>query len=578
MTFSTIFSFLFFTALVGGLTWYLTRKNEFASRDGFFLAGRSLTFPFIAGSLLLTNLSTEQLVGLNGSAFTDGLSVMAWEVCAVVALVLMALFFLPRFLKAGVTTVPEFLAQRFDHGTELICNIIFLSAYAVILLPIILYTGARGMMDVLQLQDLFGFSSETQALWCVVILVAVIGSIYAIWGGLASCAVSDTLNGIGLLAGGLLITGFAFYMLGGVPDPSGTIIEGTGSFSEGVNTFVETARSSGRLNSIGSNGSSVPFFTLFTGIFFINVFYWCTNQQIIQRTFGAKSLGEGQKGVLLTGALKLLGPLYLVIPGIIAAIMLMKGFQLGNIAPDGTIASDKAYGSLVNFVLPEWLTGFFAAVLLGAILSSFNSALNSTCTLFSLGIYKQLVRKNADDRHVVRAGRWFGVIITVISIAVAPLLAETGGIFNYLQKMNAIYFIPILTVVAVGMLTKRVPAKAAKFALIAGIVLIAAGYFLPPFNRIQNVMSEYHFVAIVLLILVAAMLIIGKVSPQETDYLPQDAKTTDLTPWAGAKYAGIALLAAVFVIYAFFADFSSIHRNNVEIPRAPAPPADILTD
>ena len=578
MTFSTIFSFLFFTALVGGLTWYLTRKNEFASRDGFFLAGRSLTFPFIAGSLLLTNLSTEQLVGLNGSAFTDGLSVMAWEVCAVVALVLMALFFLPRFLKAGVTTVPEFLAQRFDHGTELICNIIFLSAYAVILLPIILYTGARGMMDVLQLQDLFGFSSETQALWCVVILVAVIGSIYAIWGGLASCAVSDTLNGIGLLAGGLLITGFAFYMLGGVPDPAGTIIEGTGSFSEGVNTFVESARSSGRLNSIGSNGSSVPFFTLFTGIFFINVFYWCTNQQIIQRTFGAKSLGEGQKGVLLTGALKLLGPLYLVIPGIIAAIMLMKGFQLGNIAPDGTIASDKAYGSLVNFVLPEWLTGFFAAVLLGAILSSFNSALNSTCTLFSLGIYKQLVRKNADDRHVVRAGRWFGVIITIISIAVAPLLAETGGIFNYLQKMNAIYFIPILTVVAVGMLTKRVPAKAAKFALIAGIVLIAAGYFLPPFNRIQNVMSEYHFVAIVLLILVAAMLIIGKVSPRETDYLPQDAKTTDLTPWAGAKYAGIALLAAVFVIYAFFADFSSIHRNNVEIPRAPAPPADILTD
>lgn len=578
MTFSTIFSFLFFTALVGGLTWFITRKNEFSSRDGFFLAGRTLTFPFIAGSLLLTNLSTEQLVGLNGSAFTDGLSVMAWEVCAVVALVLMALFFLPRFLKAGVTTVPEFLAQRFDHGTELICNIIFLAAYAVILLPIILYTGARGMMDVLQLQTLFGFTSETQALWCVVILVAVIGSIYAIWGGLASCAVSDTLNGIGLLAGGLLITVFAFYMLGGVPDPAGTIIEGTGSFSEGINTFVESARSSGRLNSIGSNGSSVPFFTLFTGIFFINVFYWCTNQQIIQRTFGAKSLGEGQKGVLLTGALKLLGPLYLVIPGIIAAIMLMKGFQLGNIAPDGTIASDKAYGSLVNFVLPEWLTGFFAAVLLGAILSSFNSALNSTCTLFSLGIYKRMVRKDADDRHVVRAGRWFGVIITVISIAVAPLLAETGGIFNYLQKMNAIYFIPILTVVAVGMLTKRVPAKAAKFALIAGILLIATGYFLPPFNRIQNVMSEYHFVAIILLILVAAMLIIGKVSPRKTDYFPQDAKATDLTPWTGAKYAGAVLLVAVFVIYAMFADFSSIDRNNVEIPRAPASPVNALTD
>lgn len=128
------------------------------------------------------------------------------------------------------------------------------------------------------------------------------------------------------------------------------------------------------------------------------------------------------------------------------------------------------------------------------------------------------------------------------------------------------------------MLTRRVPAKAAKFALIAGIVLIATGYSLPPFNRIQNVMSEYHFVAIILLILVAAMLIIGKVSPRKTDYFSQDAKATDLTPWTGAKYAGAVLLVAVFVIYAMFADFSSIDRNNVEIPRAPASPVNALTD
>ena len=395
MTFTTIISFLLFTGLVGYLTWYLTRKNEMASKDGFFLAGRSLTFPFIAGSLLLTNLSTEQMVGLNGDAFTDGLSVMAWEVCAVIALVIMALFFLPRFLRAGVTTVPEFLAQRFDRSTELICNLIFLAAYAVILLPIILYTGARGMLDVLNLQSLVGFSSDKQALWCVVILVAVIGSLYAIWGGLITCAVSDTLNGIGLLIGGLLITGFAFYTLGGTPDPAGIIVEGTGDLSNGIATFWQEANQTGRLNSIGANDAKTPFFALFTGIFFINVFYWCTNQQIIQRTFGAKSLGEGQKGVLLTGALKLLGPVYLVVPGIIAAIMLTKGFNLANVGANGTIASDKAYGSLVNFVLPGWLSGFFAAVLLGAILSSFNSALNSTCTLFSLGIYKRLFRPDA---------------------------------------------------------------------------------------------------------------------------------------------------------------------------------------
>ena len=134
----TILSFLFFTGLVAVITWFMTRKNKLDNNDGFFLAGRSLTFPFIAGSLLLTNLSTEQMVGLNGDAFTDGLSVMAWEVVAVIALVLIALFFLPKFLRAGITTVPEYLEQRFDRQTELICNIIFLAAYAIILLLIIL--------------------------------------------------------------------------------------------------------------------------------------------------------------------------------------------------------------------------------------------------------------------------------------------------------------------------------------------------------------------------------------------------------------------------------------------------------
>ena len=565
----TISSFLLFTGLVAFLTWFMTRKNNYESNDGFFLAGRSLTFPFIAGSLLLTNLSTEQMVGLNGDAFTDGLSVMAWEVMAVVALVMMALFFLPKFLRAGITTVPEFLAQRFNRRSELICNIIFLSAYAVILLPIILYTGARGMLDVLDLHSMIGFTSDTQALWCLVIVVAVIGSLYAIWGGLSTCAISDTLNGIGLLAGGLIITYYAFYALGGTPDPTGTILPGSGDFSRGISTFVEEAEATGRLNSIGSNDAKTPFFSLFTGIFLINTFYWCTNQQIIQRTFGAKSLGEGQKGVLLTGFLKLLGPIYLVVPGIIAAIMVTKGFNLANIGADGVLPSDKAYGSLVNFVLPDWLTGFFAAVLLGAILSSFNSALNSTCTLFSLGIYKGLICKDAPDHKVVKTGRWFGVIITVISVIVAPLLAETGGIFGYLQKMNAIYFIPILTVVVVGMMTKKVPAFAAEIALIAGIVLIAMGYFVPPFNKIPEYMNEYHFVALVFLILVVFMLLAGKFAPRKVPYEPLDAKATDMTPWKYAVHTGVVLLLIVASIYIFFADFSSIDKKNIPRPQAP---------
>ena len=158
----TIGSFLFFTGLVAVLTWLITRNDDHETSSGYFLAGRSLTFPLIAGSLLLTNLSTEQMVGLNGAAFADGLCVMVWEVVCVVALVFMAWFFLPRFLKSGVATVPEYLEIRFDHQTQVITNIIFLVAYVGILLPIILYTGATGMMGILDVPAMLGAGRQCE--------------------------------------------------------------------------------------------------------------------------------------------------------------------------------------------------------------------------------------------------------------------------------------------------------------------------------------------------------------------------------------------------------------------------------
>ena len=469
----SIISFLAFTGLVGLLTWIITHKDDHDSSTGFFLAGRSLTFPLIAGSLLLTNLSTEQMVGLNGAAFKDGLCVMVWEVVAVIALVSMALFFLPKFLKSGIATVPQYLEIRFDHGTRVITSMVFLIAYAVILLPIILYTGATGLIGMLNLKALLGIESQTTALWIIVWAVGIIGSIYALFGGLRSVAVSDTLNGIGLLTGGFLIVYFGLVMVAKVGNGSG-LIEGF--------QILKNAEPS-KFNSIGGPTQSVPFSTIFTGIILLNMFYWCTNQQIIQRTFAAKNLAEGQKGVLLTGALKLLGPLYLVIPGIIAFYLYQKGVIHIGYKPNGDLNSDAAYGLLVRKVLPPYLTGFFAAVMIGAILSSFNSALNSTCTLFSLGLYKNIIKKDATEHQIVKSSKLFGWIIAVSAMLIAPLLANTGSIFAYLQKMNGIYFIPIFAVVLVGMTTKRVPAIAAKIGLVAGFVIIAIGYFVPPFDN-----------------------------------------------------------------------------------------------
>jgi SSS family solute:Na+ symporter len=528
----TVGSFLLFTGLVGLFTWLLTRKDDHASSKGYFLGGRSLTFPLIAGSLLLTNLSTEQMVGLNGSAFANGFCVMVWEVVAVLALVVMALFFLPRFLKSGVTTVPEFLEIRFDHQTRVITNLIFLTAYAVILLPIILYTGATGLIGIMDVQSLLGFESQTVTLWTIIWAVGLIGSVYALFGGLRTVAVSDTLNGIGLLTGGFLIAYFGLKAIGG------------DGFLSGFTALAEQAPD--RLNSIGGSSSAVPVGTIFSGIMLLNFFYWTTNQQIIQRTFGASSLAEGQKGVLLTGALKLLGPMYLVLPGIIAFV-LFKGQE---------IKPDHAYGMLVNQVLPAPLVGFFAAVMMGAILSSFNSALNSTCTLFSLGLYKNVIKKDATEDQVVRSGKVFGWALAVVSMCVAPLLANTGSIFGYLQKMNGIYFIPIFAVVLVGMLTKRVPPKAAKIGLLAGFIIIAVGYFVPPFNQIVASMHEFHFLGAVFSYLVILMLMTGEISPLQDEYVQQDVGAVDMTPWKYAKLAGLVLVGLVILIYVLFADFS----------------------
>lgn len=557
----TLLSFLFFTGLVAVLTWWITHKDDHSSTGGYFLAGRSLTFPLIAGSLLLTNLSTEQMVGLNGAAFTDGLCVMVWEVVCVVALVFMAWFFLPRFLKSGVATVPQYLEIRFDHQTQVITNLIFLLAYVGILLPIILYTGATGMMGILDVPSMLApllgdmdLPLENVTLWLIVWVVGIIGSIYALFGGLRTVAVSDTLNGVGLFVGGFMIAGFALAQLGG-----------DGGIAGGAERLFDEQRE--RFNSVGGDDTTVPFGTIFTGIFLLNLFYWTTNQQIIQRTFGASSLAEGQKGVLLTGAIKLLGPLYLVIPGMIAY----------SLFANQGIDKDHAYGTLVNAVLPAPLTGFFAAAMIGAILSSFNSALNSSCTLFSMGLYKNVLRKQASEREVVWSGKVFGWIVAISAMIIAPLLDHPAirerGIFDYLQKMNGMYFIPIFAVVLVGMLSRRVPALAAKIALIAGFTAIAVGYFVPPFDQVVKSLHEFHFLGIVFAWLVILMLVIGELRPRATEFIQEDVGAVDMTPWRFARPVGLLLIAVVFTIYITFADFSVLSSEAEASPEVELSPA-----
>ncbi len=290
----TIATFLFFTATVAVLTWWITRGKLANTETGYFLAGRSLTGVVIAGSLLLTNLSTEQLVGLNGGAFSDGLSVMAWEVIAGMSLVVLAPFFLPRYLKSGITTIPQFLEERYDRHVRALTTFIFIVAYMLILLPFVLFSGATALAYMLDLPRVLGLS-DAGTIWAVVAFISIVGSAYAIWGGLRAVAISDTLNGLGLLVGGALITYFSLRYVAG---QEGSIMSAFRDIeAENPDAFV----------SLGRQGEDVYWPTLFTGVLLLNFFYWCTNQQIIQRTFGAKNLAEGQKGVLLAAFFKILG-------------------------------------------------------------------------------------------------------------------------------------------------------------------------------------------------------------------------------------------------------------------------------
>jgi SSS family solute:Na+ symporter len=546
-----IISFVGFTLLVAVIAYFATRKTDESTSDGYFLGGRSLTAGVIAGSLLLTNLSTEQIVGLNGSAYTDGLSVMAWETLAAIAIVVAAIFLLPRYLKGGLTTVPQFLAKRFDVATKTITSGLFLTGYVVVLLPVILYSGSVAISGMFNVPELLNVS-ESSALVICIWGIGIIGSIYAIFGGLKAVAVSDSINAIGLLIGGLFIPIF------------GLMAIGDGSIANGLETLVSANPE--RFDSTGEAGQEVPFATIFTGMMLVQLFYWGTNQQIIQRALGAKNLAEGQKGLLLAAFLKILGPVILVLPGMIAY----------HYFEGGLATSDLAYPELVRAVLPEYLVGFFAAVLFGAILSSFNSVLNSSVTLFGIDIYKEHINKEATEATIVKYGKIFGIVLAFAAMFIAPLIANAGSLFNYLQEINGIYSIPIFTIIVIGYLTKRVPAIAAKIGILSGSILyIISQFWLGPkmvataldtataagiTDAAQLKLIEadayphyLHIMAILFVLNIAIMLVIGKLYPRKEPFVLEYTKQVSIEPYKYVKQVGLMVVLIVVGIYIYFA-------------------------
>jgi len=532
----SIISFIVATGAVAFFTVRIVRgmKKSDNATEEYFTGGRALAWPVVAGSLLLTNLSTEQLVGLNGAVFGDKALVgIAWEALAAFAMIATALIFLPKYLASGFTTTPAFLEKRFDKTTRSMVSGLFLFGYVTVLLPVVLYTGSLAMIGMFDLNI---------PLWLVVATIGSLGSAYAIFGGLKSVAVSDTINGVGLLVGGLAIPVLALVALG------------NGSFLLGLSTLFNTNPEYLAVmtqTNVDGNVVSVPWPTLLTGMMFIQVFYWSTNQVIVQRAMAAKSLAEGQKGVLFASAMKLVGPLMLCLPGIIALHM-----------TDLTIdKQDQVYGAIVRHVLPDWSLGLFAAVLMGSILSSFNSALNSASTLFSLQFYNGYINKNASGEQIVRIGKYFGIGLAVASIMIAPILDQMQSIFEYLQKVNGLYSVPIIGIFMLGIGTKHVPAIAAKIGMIVGMAFYAFFTFVnikdvPVF--FANGDGDLHWLHgyfISFISSVVVMLVIGYIKPKSVEEIAiSDQRVpapVDMTPWHQAKNASYAIMGTTVLIYLF---------------------------
>ncbi len=536
----TAASFLAFTLAVAVISYWKTRQDRMNTSEAYFLGGRSLSGWVIAGSLMLTNLSTEHLIGLNGDAFNHTIAVMAWETTAALAMVLMALYFLPRYLKSGFVTIPQFLADRYDQQTRVIATTLFLFSYVVAILPVVLLFGASGIESLFDISATWGLTA-TQSTWLIVWGVGTLGSLYAIFGGLKAVAVSDTVNGVGFLIVGLLVPVLAL------------IHVGDGSLLAGLSEVYTDERP--KFDITGDEpGSFLPFGVLFTGMIVNQIFFWCTNQSIVQRALGAKNLAEGQKGVLLAAFFKLLGPLVIVLPGVIAFHMFKD-----TLGPDDYL---MAYPLLVKTVLPPALTGLFAAVMVGAILSTFNSVLNSSATLFSQGIYHTLINPSATGPQMVWWGRMCSIVLGVAAMLVAPLLDTTGSLYNYLQKVNATFFGPMLAVIVLGFLTKRISPLAAKVGLIVGPVLFYLLVFslgdqvqatLKSAFGLQDEVHFLHFLALVFLITIVLMAVISHFRPAKTTYEQIYTQAVEITPWKHAKAVGAAIAIATVSFYVLLA-------------------------
>jgi solute:Na+ symporter, SSS family len=507
MTLTTfdIIAFAGFLAIVIGISLYASRKEE--SSEDYFLAGRNLSWWLIGFSLLASNISTEHFVGMAGKGYKLGLAIASYEWMAAITLVLVALVFLPKFLRSGIFTVPEYLEYRYNPTARAIMAAFMMVAYIFVALASVLYSGA------LALTATFGIKL-IHAVW----LIGILAGIYTIYGGLKAVVWSDLLQGSALLLGGIFVTILAFKAIGGI-----------GPFLESSADKLHTV--------LPWNHEEMPWVAVFIGGLWIpNIFYWGLNQFITQRTLGAKSLAQGQKGILFAAGLKLLIPFIIVFPGIIA-------FQLyGAQVPE----PDQAYPFLIKELLPLGFRGLMFAALFGAVMSSLDSMLNSASTIFTIDLYKRHWKRDASSKSLVKMGRIMTGVFVVIGCLWAPTIVKFGSVYEYIQKIWGFISPGVVAAFAFGIIVKKAPPAAAIGAMILGIPVYGLCLFLMPD------VAFLHHMAITFFVLIIYMSVVTWLKPLPEPRVIPVNNSIDLTTMPSVKLWGAVVIAVTVVLYILF--------------------------
>lgn len=525
MNVGALLSFLLVTVAVALISWYKTRKENLQTAAGLFFANRNLGFLVVGGALFFTNISAVQFVGENELVYTNNMSVMAWGMSSILAMLLVSEFIMPVYLRSGISTTPDFLEERYDTGTKRFVSVIFLVSYIMNMLPSVLYSGAVTFNGLFRVSETLHISYWS-TIWMLVWFIGLIGCLYTVLGGLKAVAISDTVLGMGMFAGGILLPYAALKYLG------------HGSVSTGLDVLLAARRD--HFNSIGGPHDAVPFSTIFTGMLLVNLYYWGTEQYIVQQALASRNLAESQKGIAVACLGKIISPLLLNIPGLIA-VQLYPHLQ-------NTV---EVFPKIVNDVCSPILTGFIAAITFGAALTTFNAGLNSTSTLFVLNLYKPFKawrQAPVSERQLIRASKWFEILVCVVAMVIAPFIAfAQQGLYTYLQMVSGLFSVPIFTILIVGLLHKRMPAIAAKIGLTFFIVTYSVSQLL-----VDTGTHFLHVLAVLFVLTVLLMLIVGALYPRREPFVQQWNNVVDLQPWKRRHLYTVLLLLAMVALFVVF--------------------------